>query len=133
MQIVTIFIQNDQKKILIQKRSQKKGGKYGITSGHTEAKETNIQGAKREINEELGIHIKECDFKLFYRTKINKIIYNLYYVPININIEDLELQQEEVEEVKWCTRKEIEKMINEDLFYEIQIEAWEIFKKYIKE
>ena len=111
MQIVTIFIQNDQKKILIQKRSQKKGGKYGITSGHTEAKETNIQGAKREINEELGIHIKECDFKLFYRTKINKTIYNLYYVKKEIDVSKLSLQKEEVEKVYWYTIEEIKNLI----------------------
>ena len=35
MQVVTICIKNQQNKLLIQKRSPLKGGKYGITSGHT--------------------------------------------------------------------------------------------------
>ena len=133
MQVVTIFIQNNKNENLIQKRSQSKGGKYGFTSGHTENNETNTQGAIREVKEELGIDIKEKQLNLFYRTKINKTIYNLYYTKLNIDIKNIELQKEEVEEVKWCSKKDIEKMINKSEFYDVQIEAWEKFKKYIKE
>lgn len=133
MQVVTIFIQNNKNENLIQKRSQSKGGKYGFTSGHAENNETNTQGAIREVKEELGIDIKEKQLNLFYRTKINKTIYNLYYTKLNIDIKNIELQKEEVEEVKWCSKKDIEKMINKNEFYDVQIEAWEKFKKYIKE
>lgn len=133
MQVVTIFIQNNKNENLIQKRSQSKGGKYGFTSGHTENNETNTQGAIREVKEELGIDIKEKQLNLFYRTKINKTIYNLYYIKLNIDIKNIELQKEEVEEVKWCSKKDIEKMINKSEFYDVQIEAWEKFKKYVKE
>lgn len=133
MQVVTIFIQNNKNENLIQKRSKSKGGKHGFTSGHTENNETNTQGAIREVKEELGIDIKEKQLNLFYRTKINKTIYNLYYTKLNIDIKNIELQKEEVEEVKWCSKKDIEKMINKNEFYDVQIEAWEKFKKYIKE
>ena len=106
MQVVTIFIQNNKNENLIQKRSQSKGGKYGFTSGHAENNETNTQGAIREVKEELGIDIKEKQLNLFYRTKINKTIYNLYYTKLNIDIKNIELQKEEVEEVQWFDLEE---------------------------
>jgi 8-oxo-dGTP diphosphatase len=133
MQIVTIFIQNNQGEFLIQKRSNKKNGKYAITSGHTEENEKREQGIIREVKEELGIDIKKEDIKLFYNTEIDKKLYNLYYLKKDINISDLCLQKEEVEKVKWCTQEEVEQLIKNKEFYENQIEAWDLFKKYINE
>ena len=49
MQIVTIFIQNSQNQLLIQKRSKLKSGKYGITSGHTLQNETAKKGAQTQV------------------------------------------------------------------------------------
>ena len=133
MQIVTIFIQNNQGEFLIQKRSNKKNGKYAITSGHTEENEKREQRIIREVKEELGIDIKKEDIKLFYNTEIDKKLYNLYYLKKDINISDLCLQKEEVEKVKWCTQEEVEQLIKNKEFYENQIEAWDLFKKYINE
>ena len=76
MQVVTICIKNQQNKLLIQKRSQLKGGKYGITSGHTLNGEEAKQGAIREIKEEIGLNINIQELKLIYKTEINKIIKN---------------------------------------------------------
>lgn len=133
MQIVTIFMQNSQKKILIQKRSKLKGGKYGITSGHTFVEEQAKHGAIREIKEEIGLTIKEKELKLIYKTEINKTTYNLYYIQKEINLQKLTLQKEEVEEVYWCTMEEINNLIKRNEFYDKQIEAFKIFGKYIKE
>lgn len=132
MQVVTIFIQNNQKKLLIQKRSKSKGGKYGITSGHTLENETGKQGAIREAKEELGIDIKEQELKQIFKTKINEITYNLYYLEKEIKLQELILQQEEVEWIGWYTIKEIKQLIQNNKFYEKQVEAFKIFEKYIK-
>lgn len=133
MQIVTIFIENYQKQILIQKRSKLKGGKYGITSGHTLKEETANQGAIREIREEIGINIKEQELQLIYKTEINKITYNLYYLKKELQLQNLTLQKEEVENVYWYTLEEINNLIQKKQFYDKQIEAYKIFEKYIKE
>ena len=132
MQVVTIFIQNNQKKLLIQKRSKSKGGKYGITSGHVQKKEEFIQGAIREIKEELGLKIEENELKLFYTKKDNKDEYHLYLLKKDFNIQDLLLQKEEVESVKWCTINEIETLIANGDFYDTQIEAYQIAKNKLE-
>ena len=133
MQIVTIFIKNKKNQVLIQKRSQLKGGKYGITSGHTFAREGAKHGSLREIKEDMGLTIKEQELKLIYKTEINKIIYNLYYIQKEIELSELTLQKEEVENVYWYTIEEINNLIQRNKFYDKQIEAFQIFEKYIKE
>ena len=133
MQIVTIFIKNKKNQLLIQKRSQLKGGKYGITSGHTFVQEEAKHGALREIKEEIGLTIKEQELKLIYKTEINKITYNLYYIQKEIDLSKLILQKEEVENVYWYTIEEINNLIKRNEFYDKQIEAFKIFEKYIKE
>lgn len=133
MQIVTIFIQNSQNQLLIQKRSKLKGEKYGITSGHTLQNETAKKGALREIKEEIGVNIKENELNLIYKTKINKITYNLYYIQKEIDLSKLTLQKEEVEDIYWYTIEEINNLIQKNKFYDKQIEAFKIFEKYIKE
>ena len=38
------------------------------------------------------------------------------YTKKNININDIILQEEEVEDIKWATREEIEQLIEDDKF-----------------
>lgn len=133
MEIVTIFIQNHQKKLLIQKRSKLQGGKYGITSGHTLAEETPKQGAIREIREEIGLNIEEHELKLIYKTEIDNIVYNLYYLKKEIELPKLTLQEEEVENVYWYAIEETNNLVKTNKFYDKQIEAFKIFEKYVKE
>ena len=133
MQIVTIFIKNKKDEYLIQKRSKVKGGKYGITSGHTLEGESAEKGAIREIKEEIGIDIEIQELKLIYKTNIDGNLYNLYYLEKDIELHDLKLQKEEVENVYWYTIDEINKLIQKQEFYLKQIEALKIFEKYIKE
>ena len=71
--------------------------------------------------------------KLIYKTEINKITYNLYYVQKEIDLSKLSLQKEEVEKVYWCTIEEINRIIQANEFYDKQIEAFKIFERYIKE
>ena len=41
---------------------------------------------------------------------------DLYYLKKDININDIKIQKEEVETVKWASRKEIQNMINQGIF-----------------
>ena len=133
MQITTIFIQNNKKQLLIQKRSEKKGGKYGITSGHTLIGEDAKKGAIREVKEELGLDINEKELQLIYQEEQKSIIYNLYFITKEIKLESLSLQKEEVENVYWCTIEEIKNLIRKNEFYDKQIEAFKIFERHIEE
>ena len=69
---VVVWIQNDNGEFLIQKRVQRKDGKWATTGGHPVSGETSKQGIITEIKEELGID-----------TDINKI--QLFMSNINNN------------------------------------------------
>ncbi len=129
--IVTLFVGNDKGDMLLQKRSEQKGGKYGFISGHVQEGETNSQGMIRETKEEMGINIDEKDLNLFYRVQEGENNFNLYYMNKNINTENLILQKEEVEDAKWCSIEEIKEMIDEDKLYRNHIDAFEIAMNYL--
>lgn len=129
--IVTLFVGNDKGDMLLQKRSEQKGGKYGFISGHVQEGETNSQGMIRETKEEMGINIDEKDLNPFYRVQEGENNFNLYYMNKNINTENLILQKEEVEDAKWCSIEEIKEMIDEDKLYRNHIDAFEIAMNYL--
>jgi len=116
---VIIFIQNDERQFLIQKRSDSKGGKWAFTGGHPKAGKSSKQGAIEEIHEELGIDMSEDYLKLFRTVTTEDDFVDLYYLRKNIDLEILNLQKEEVNQVKWATAEEIEEMVeNKDFMDE---------------
>ena len=130
--IVTIFILNNNQKILIEKRSKEKGGKYGFISGHLMEKEKNTKGIIREVKEEIGTKIKSSEIHLFHTEKIKNTSYDFFYLKKDIDISKLTLKKDEVEDVKWFSVFEIEKLIVEKNFFENHVEAFEIINKYMK-
>lgn len=129
--IVTLFVRNNKGDMLLQKRSKQKGGKYGFISGHVQEGETNSQGMIRETKEEMGINIDEKDLNLFYRVQEGENNFNLYYMNKNIDTENLIIQKEEVEAVRWCSEEEIKSMIDEDKLYKNHIDAFEVAMNYL--
>ena len=133
--IQLVLIQNNKGQILIQKRSQQKGGEYALTSGHAKTGETPIQGIITETKEELGIDVTPEELKLIYseRNDVNQAFYDLFYLQNNYDISEMKLQKEEVEEVKWLTKKEVETLCSNNNFKTSHIGAFEIIMKKLKE
>lgn len=112
--MVVAFIQNPEGKFLIQKRSEEKGGEWAFTGGHPKAGETSLQGIKTEIKEELGIDI---DNPIIFKEASGKNTYcDLYYINKNVNLADVVIQEEEVAEVRFATKEEIEEMFENGIF-----------------
>ena len=121
---VYAFIIDKNGNVLLQKRSANKKmwpNMWDVTvGGHVDSNEFGRQALIREVKEELGIDIKDEDIKyLIGSTSINKkenIIdkhYNeCYLITKEIDIKKIELQKEEVSEVKYFTKKEILERIN---------------------
>ena len=119
---VWIWIINSNGEILVQKRAltkKKSPGKWDMPSaGHVDAGETCLQGCVRETTEELGLNVKEQDF-IFLKEFINKKGWELvqvYLLKKDVKEEDIKLQKEEVEQVKWFSYNEFVKMIYSDAF-----------------
>lgn len=113
---VVVFIENEKGEFLLQKRVMKKDGKWATTGGHPKSGESSLQGIVTEIEEELGINVKENELTLFKTIQTEDDFVDLYYLRKNIDIRDIKIQEEEVEKVMWASREEITKLIDEKHF-----------------
>lgn len=128
---VVVFIQNNKNEFLLQKRVKKKDGKWATTGGHPISGETSKQGIITEIKEELGINIVEENVKLFKTIKTEDDFVDIYYLKEDIDINEIKIQKEEVEDVKWATIDEIQEMIQQEIFSESHKAFFEDCLKYL--
>lgn len=128
--VVAIVLENDNNELLIQKRSPEKGGKWAFTGGHPKHGETSLEGIKTEVEEELGIKIKNPT--LFKEVQDKDAFCDLYYLKENISLKDLSLQEEEVSDAKYATIEEIEKMYEVGEFKKGHYKIFKDYLEYIK-
>lgn len=114
-----IWIMND-KKLLLQKRSATKKSHpncWDISgAGHIMAGESVIDGAIRELKEELGIEVEEKDLQYIATIRSTKNPKNMefqyvYLLNCNREIEEYIFEDNEVSEVKYVYYEELEKMV----------------------
>lgn len=142
---VYAFIIDDNRNILLQKRSSNKKlwpNMWDVTvGGHVDAGEFGRQALIREVKEELGIQINDSDIKYLVGSTsinvqgdiINKHYNECYLIVKNIDISDIKIQKEEVSEVRLFSKDEILKRISNN--YEglaEKIGAWNFLKKIIE-
>ncbi len=118
--VIHVWVINDKNKTLIQKRSDTVDilpGMWATTSGSALSGETEIDAAKRELSEELGIKTEEEDLILLkkYRGR-NNFVY-VYAVHKNVGISEISMQEEEVQAVKWVSAKELSDMVSKKQFH----------------
>lgn len=103
--------------IIITKRKEDKpyGNLWEGTGGSILSGETSLEGAKRELLEEIGLDVDEDELKLFYSIKSNTSFKDFYYVRKNVNIDELVLQEEEVSDAKIVSFDELMVMWNQKL------------------
>jgi mutator protein MutT len=109
--IAVIFIESSDGKFLIQKTSKEKGGEFSSTGGHVNSGETPLEAIKREVKEELGIDIDDENIEEYGFLSFDMPLRYLFYINKDINIEDIKIQKEEVDYVKYMSIEEIEKLI----------------------
>lgn len=126
--VAFIFVVNDKGEIILQKRSDEKEtnpNKWTASaSGHLSAGDTDIEGAIRELEEEIGIQASAEDLKYLFTVNEKHIkevknlkirhIADVYLLYRNIELSSLVLQQEEVSDVKYVHYKDFEKMLLND-------------------
>lgn len=116
---VAVFIINDKKQVLLQKRSANKRfnpNKWALCAGHVDAGESLESAALRELKEEIGIDIDINNLKPFAEREFtirdsNSHITYFYYTKSNLNERDFIIQKEELSEVKWFNIDEVIDMI----------------------
>ena len=118
--VVRVCLFNHEGKMLIQQRQTFKEGWPGMwdftVGGAALCGDDGRTAASRELREELGI---EHDFS---QTRPHMTVYSrtsfcdIFIIEKDVKIEDLKLQYEEVKDVRWASRREIKKMIDEGTF-----------------
>lgn len=133
--VVLVFIQNSEGKFLIQKRSEKKNGKYATTGGHPKSGESSIQGILTEVEEEIGLKLNPNDLQLYFsgKSEEKRVFWDDYYIKMDVeDIEKLKLQEEEVETVEWFSESEIIELMQQDKFFRNHYEEFEILMDWLK-
>lgn len=124
---VHIWIVNSKKEILLQKRSGQKimsPNKWTTaTSGHLSAGDSSIEGAIRELGEEIGLQAKAEELQYLFTVKettvneekhvLDNEIIDVYLMKKEVAIEELKLQEEEVSDAKWFSYDAFQKMVLE--------------------
>lgn len=143
--VVVFIVSEDNKKVLLQQRSASKKlwpNMWDITAGgHVLTGELGYQAVIRETKEEIGISINKNDLEFIGATTsinekgdiINKHFNEYYIVHKNVDLKDITIQTEEVQDIKWFTKEEIIKKINnnyEDLTDKIG--CWNYLVKYFE-
>ena len=139
---VWIWIVNSKNEVLVQKRASVKKSFPNYwdmpSAGHVEAGESSIKGAVRETAEELGIITNEEDYIYVgeYISQVTWEIGQVYLLKKDIELEDIKLQVEEVDEVKWLSFEEFKKLFYSQDFIPYDEEYKEmsikVIEKYIQ-
>ena len=106
--------------MLIQQRQPFKEGwpnMWDITIGGSAiAGDTSQKAAERELFEEIGYTADLTNERPFFTINFNFGFSDFYIIKDNVSINELKLQYEEVQRVKWASKEEIIQLINEDKF-----------------
>lgn len=111
--VCVIYIENSKGEFLMQKTSLEKGGLYSSTGGHVCSGESPLDAIKREVFEELSVNIEKNEIKQLGFLLYDKPLRYMFYLKKDINVNEVILQKEEVEFVRYMSVSEINNLITE--------------------
>ena len=124
---------NDDKKILVQKRSKYKKlepNVWAMTGGSVIYGETPTQTIVREAKEELGIDLNPNRLQFMTEFKTQNVWVKTFILKQNLDISQMIFSEDEVADAKWLTWNEIDDLVKDDNFIQ---NRWNFVKDYLKE
>lgn len=125
--VVIFIVSPDFQRVLLQKRGKNKEtwpGFWDVSAGgHVDAGEDAVEAIRRETAEEIGVEIPEERLRYLGTTlsdtpigEIGRIRHvNVHFAAImEPKVEDMQLQTEEVEAVKWVEFRELKRRVEHD-------------------
>ena len=125
-----IWILNSDNKILVQQRLKNEKhypNLWCATSGGVSSNETSLEASIRELKEELGIDVNEEELTFIGTYKRTNDYVDTYLLEKDIDIENITIQKEEVQDIKWMSIDYFEKLINRG---EASDTSFGLFKNY---
>ena len=130
---VAVFIYNTKiHKFLIQKRTADKGGKFGTTSGHPIFGQSSLEGMITEIKEEIGLDVDKDSLKLVDTIERKKKYVDIYFMETDKKLDNFSIQKEELEEVQWMNKKEIDLLYSKNKFKKTHYKYFNKLLEYVK-
>jgi isopentenyldiphosphate isomerase len=136
--VVHVCVFNSNGEMLIQQRQPFKEGwsnMWDITVGGSAIKgDTSQSAAERELYEEIGLTVDLKNIRPHITINFNNGFDDVYLIEQEVDINELSLQYEEVQNVKWASKEEIFSLIESGEFipyYQSLIQLFfDIRKKY---
>lgn len=109
-----IWIINKNKEILLTQRNKNKsyGGLWEPTTGDVKTKEKDIEGALRELKEELNITVKKQELTYIKHIIIDSKIIDIWLLNKDIKQEQITKKQDEVTNIKYVSIQKFKEMQN---------------------
>lgn len=128
---VVVWIENSKNQFLIQRTVPEKYHMWSTTGGHPKSGESSLDGIVQEIKEELGLDVQREKLQLFKTIKTEDDFVDLYYLKEDFDLKDIIMQEDEVEEVMWASREEINQLIKRGIFLPPHIEFYNYCLEYL--
>lgn len=139
---VHIWIINEQKEVLLQKRSPNKSTFPNLwavsVSGHVDAGEESMDTVIREIKEELSLDVNPEQCKYLFTIKrenifkncINRVFDDVYLLKLNIDINTTKLQKSELCEIKYFNYDKLKDSLKQGdpIFVPMDLEKEKLFE-----
>ena len=118
--VVHVCVFDHAGRLLIQQRTEEKTiwpGLWDVSvGGGVDAGETSRQGAEREFREELGVSLDLGGLRPSMTVNFDGGFDDFYLLTRDLRLEDLALQREEVQAVRWAALEEVLGMLRRGEF-----------------
>lgn len=125
--VVNIFLVNNRRELLIQKRSNTVEWKpdiWAVTGGSAIASEGPYEACVRELKEEIGLTVDKEAMRMIAVFQRKFSYQAVFLLRSEATLNQMTLQKEEVAEVKWASIAEIRDMIKKYTFHKYQYFDW---------
>lgn len=118
--VVHVCIFNTRGEMLIQQRQKDKQGwpnLWDVSVGGSACRgENSSSAAERETREELGLTLDLSEERPFLTVHFDRGFDDIYLIQKDVDLQQLHLQPEEVQAVRWATLPEIEQLMERKEF-----------------
>lgn len=113
--IVGGIIEKDNKILMVKEAKKKCYGKWNVPAGHLEDGETIFEGAIREIFEETGCKVRLKNMLPIMSGELENTTFMIITFTTELLEKKISFNKEEILDVKWISKEELENMGCEDL------------------
>ncbi len=129
--VIHVCIFNSEGKMLIQQRQPWKHGWPGMwditVGGSALAGENSQAAAQREVSEEIGVQLDLSGQRPHFTFNFERGFDDYYFVKRDLDLQNLSLQYEEVQAVKWAGKEEIFHLLDDGEFIPYHRSLIELF------